>query len=337
MLSTISGDEEEVDLIAQIHGEGMATVGVRRVRILVSIKVIKPRDIFEDAALLQSKVVYETTDNLIAHRQGDQKLPAVLLVPEHLDIEVGVRPIPLDDGEEEVLARPEESRHLEGELSLESVTLDVTVVEDSVGLLGDAGEGVGAVPEDVLLDRGVADLLLAAVGGAGDQPVAAAHPVRLHLGEGKPGRATPPMVSAPVLDLLDDGHRQQGGRLGHLGPAHRAARVDALVAGLADAVAARAGEDRARARHLKADRTLDPVLQLLGEVVQLVLVGGALPSQLHHHPFALHQSPFQVYNPFLIGFYFRRVGAACWQGLIHSPFLTFQPLVIAHKSCFEKS
>ena len=113
MLSTISGDEEEVDLIAQIHGEGMATVGVRRVRILVSIKVIKPRDIFEDAALLQSKVVYETTDNLIAHRQGDQKLPTVLLVPEHLDVEVGVRPIPLDDGEEEVLAGPEESRHLE--------------------------------------------------------------------------------------------------------------------------------------------------------------------------------------------------------------------------------
>ena len=50
-----------------------------------------------------------------------------------------------------------------------------------MGFLGDAGKGVGAVPEDVLLDGGVADLLLAAVGRAGNQPEAAAHSVPLHL------------------------------------------------------------------------------------------------------------------------------------------------------------
>ena len=129
-------------------------------------------------------VAYETTNiaNLIAHRQGDQELPAVLLIPKHLDVEVGIGPIPLDDREEEVFAVPGEGRNLEGELSFEGVALDVPIVEDGVRLLGDAGEGVGAVAEDVLLDARVADLLLAAVGGARHQPVAAAHPVPLHLG-----------------------------------------------------------------------------------------------------------------------------------------------------------
>ena len=53
-------------------------------------------------------VAYETTNiaNLIAHRQGDQELSAVLLIPKHLDVEVGIGPIPLDDREEEVFAVP---------------------------------------------------------------------------------------------------------------------------------------------------------------------------------------------------------------------------------------
>ena len=127
-----------------------------------------------------------------------------------------------------------------------------------------------------------------------------------------------------MLDLLDDGDRQQGGRLGHLGPAHRAARVDPLVARLADAVTPRAGEDRAGAGHLEADRTLDPVLQLLGEVIQLLLGGGALPSQLHHHPLALHQPPLQVDNPFTFRwFYLRRVGGGRWESLRQPPLFTF--------------
>ena len=121
--------------------------------------------------------------------------------------------------------------------------------------------------------------------------------VPLHLRQGEPGRAAPALVPAPVLDLLDHRHRQQGGRLvHHLGPAHRAARVDPLEAGLADAMSAWASEDRTRTRHLEADRALHPVLQLLGEGVQLVLGGGALPPQLHHHPAALPQLLLQVGN-----------------------------------------
>ena len=88
--------------------------------------------------------------NLVAHRQGDQYLPALLLLAQHLHVEVGVGPLPLDDRQEEVLARPEEGGHLERELPLKGVPLDVAIVEDSVGLLGHAGEGVRAVAKDVL-------------------------------------------------------------------------------------------------------------------------------------------------------------------------------------------
>ena len=88
--------------------------------------------------------------NLVAHRQCDQYLPALLLLAKHLHVEVGVGPLPLDDRQEEVLAGPEEGGHLEGELSLKGVPLDVAIVEDSVGLLGHAGEGVRAVAKDVL-------------------------------------------------------------------------------------------------------------------------------------------------------------------------------------------
>ena len=88
--------------------------------------------------------------NLVAHRQGDQDLPALLLLAKHLHVEVGVGPLPLDDRQEEVLARPEEGGHLEGELPLKGVPLDVAIVKDSVGLLSHAGEGVRTVAKDVL-------------------------------------------------------------------------------------------------------------------------------------------------------------------------------------------
>ena len=88
--------------------------------------------------------------NLVAHRQGDQDLPALLLLAKHLHVEVGVGSLPLDDRQEEVLAGPGEGGHLERELPLKGVPLDVAIVEDSVGLLGDAGEGVRAVAKDVL-------------------------------------------------------------------------------------------------------------------------------------------------------------------------------------------
>ena len=51
-------DEEEVDLVAQIHGERMTAVRVGRVRILLSNLILKtPENVtFEDAALPRGKI-----------------------------------------------------------------------------------------------------------------------------------------------------------------------------------------------------------------------------------------------------------------------------------------
>ena len=48
---------EHVNLVTQVHGEWMATVGVRRVRILVIVKMIKPGFYFTSRSFLKHEEI----------------------------------------------------------------------------------------------------------------------------------------------------------------------------------------------------------------------------------------------------------------------------------------